>query len=395
MLAILFWLSIFLIFYTYIGYPLLIALIAKLIPLQSRASSTTEPSVTLLITAYNEEVVIEKKIENSLTLNYPRARLQIIVAADGSSDRTAEIAGKFHERGVELTHTPLRNGKLAAINRAMAQTRGDIVIFSDANNMYDPDAIRKLITPFSDPSVGACTGAKLIIQDGSDLSSAEGVYWKYESWIKTNETLLGTCTSSVGEILAIRRELYNPPPGHIINDDYYIVLDLIKRGFRIFYVPEARSFEYISATVRDEMVRRTRMNTGKYQAIFMSFGLLPFNRPVQLWQIISHKYFRAFLPFGFIGALLANIVLVLLQHNTSGSLLRMSAPYAWAFLSMQLFFYLLAVLGNLVKFQGLLGKFIYFPTYLVNSNIAILRGFYGFISGKQTNIWERVRRGNV
>ena len=393
-LAILFWLSIFLLIYTYIGYPVLIAVIAKLTPFQRRVSGISDPSVTLLITAYNEDAVIEKKIENSLRLDYPRDRLQIIVAADGSSDRTPEIVQKFRERGVELTHASLRDGKLAAINRAIAQARGDIVVFSDANNMYDLDAVRKLVAPFSDPTVGAATGAKLIIQDGSDLSGAEGIYWKYESWIKTNETILGTCTSSVGEILAIRRELYNPPPSHIINDDYYIVLDLIKRGFRVFYVPDARSFEYISATARDEMVRRTRMNTGKYQAIFMSHGLLPFNRPVLLWQIISHKYFRAFLPFGFIGALLTNIFLVLLQTNTSTSLVGMSAPYAWAFLSMQLFFYLLAALGNLVKFQGLLGKLVYLPAYLVNSNIAILRGFYGFISGKQTNIWERVRRGS-
>ena len=320
MLAILFWLSLFFIIYTYIGYPVLIALIAKLMPFQNRVSVASDPFVTLLITAYNEEAVIEKKIENSLSLDYPSDRLQIIVAADGSSDRTAEIVGKFHDRGVELTHTSLRNGKLAAINRAIAQARGDIVVFSDANNMYDSQAIRKLITPFADSTVGASTGAKLIIQDGSDLSGAEGIYWKYESWIKTNETVLGTCTSSVGEILAIRRELYKPPPSHIINDDYYIVLDLIKRGFRIFYVAEARSFEYISATARDEMVRRTRMNTGKYQAIFMSYGLLPFTRPVMLWQIISHKYFRAFLPFGFIGALLTNIFLVLIPQDTSNSL---------------------------------------------------------------------------
>ncbi|HZJ24652.1 MAG TPA: glycosyltransferase family 2 protein [Anaerolineales bacterium] len=394
-LAILFWLSVFLIIYTYIGYPVLIAFIAKLIPFQGGASSVLDPSVTLLITAYNEEAVIEKKIENSLLLNYPPDRLQIIVAADGSSDRTVEIVGSFHDRGVKLNHTSLRDGKLAAINRAIVQAHGDIVVFSDANNIYDPDAIRKLITPFSDPSVGASTGAKLIIQDGGDLSGAEGIYWKYESWIKTNETILGTCTSSVGEILAIRRELYQPPPSHIINDDYYIVLDLIKRGFRVFYVADARSFEYISATVRDEMVRRTRMNTGKYQAMFMSSGLLPFNRPIVLWQIVSHKYFRALLPFGFIGALLANIFLVLLPGDTSTSLLRMSVSYAEIFLSIQLFFYLLAALGNLVKLPGLLGKMFYLPTYLVNSNIAILRGFYGFISGKQTNIWERVRRGNV
>ena len=342
-LAILFWLSVSLIIYTYIGYPVLIAFIAKLIPFQGGASSVLDPSVTLLITAYNEEAVIEKKIENSLLLNYPPDRLQIIVATDGSSDRTVEIVESFHDRGVKLNHTSLRDGKLAAINRAIVQAHGDIVVFSDANNIYDPDAIRKLITPFSDPNVGASTGAKLIIQDGGDLSGAEGIYWKYESWIKTNETILGTCTSSVGEILAIRRELYQPPPSHIINDDYYIVLDLIKRGFRVFYVADARSFEYSSATVRDEMVRRTRMNTGKYQAMFMSSGLLPFNRPIVMWQIVSHKYFRALLPFGFIGALLANIFLVLLPGDTSTSLSRMSVSYAEMFLSIQLFFYLLAL----------------------------------------------------
>jgi len=266
---------------------------------------------------------------------------------------------------------------------------GEIIIFSDANNMYDQDAIRKLIVPFSDRTVGATTGAKLIIQDGTELSSTEGIYWKYESWIKTNETILGTCTSSVGEILAIRRELYMPPPNNIINDDYYIVLDLIKRGFRVFYVPEARSFEYISATARDEMVRRSRMNTGKYQAIFMSYRLLPFDRPILLWQIISHKYCRAFLPFGFISALVTNLLIALPQKDVS------SLPYAWIFMSIQSLFYAMAGLGSFLKFPGFVGKLFYLPTYLVRSNLAILRGFYGFITRKQTNIWERVRRSNV
>jgi poly-beta-1,6-N-acetyl-D-glucosamine synthase len=388
-LTILFWVSIFLILYTYIGYPLLIALIARFMPFHREASGDSDLSVTLLITAYNEEVVIEKKIENTLGLNYPREKLQIIVAADGSSDRTPEIARKFSDRGVELTYTPQRDGKMAAINRAIPLASGEIMIFSDANNMYDHDAIRKLIIPFSDPNVGATTGAKLIIQDGGELSNAEGIYWKYESWIKTNETILGTCTSSVGEILAIRRELYMPPPNNIINDDYYIVLDLIKRGFRVFYVPEARSFEYISATARDEMVRRSRMNTGKYQAIFMSYRLLPFDRPILLWQIISHKYCRAFLPFGFIGALVTNLLIVLLQKDVS------SLPYAWIFMSIQSLFYAMAGLGNFLKFPGFLGKLFYLPTYLVRSNLAILRGFSGFITRKQTNIWERVRRSNV
>jgi len=394
MVLLLFWLSIFFVAYTYLGYPLLIALLAKFTHFRE-LPSISDFSVTLLVTAYNEETAIAKKIENSLGLNYPYDKLQIIVAADGSSDRTPEIVKQYAYQGVELTYIPQRNGKMAAINHAIPHARGDIIVFSDANNMYEPDTIQKLVAPFRDASVGATTGAKLIIQDGSDLSEAEGIYWKYESWIKKNETALGTCTSSVGEILAIRRELYIAPPENIINDDYYIVLDVIKRGFRVYYVPEARSFEYISATARDEMIRRSRMNTGKYQAIFMSYQLLPLNRPLVLWQIISHKYFRAVLPFGFIGALLANILIVFLPRNISSSLFYLSSPYNWIFLAMQLLFYTMAVVGNLVKFHGPLQKLMYLPSYLVNSNIAILRGFYGFVSGKQTNIWERVRRDHV
>jgi len=383
------WLSVTFVAYTYLGYPLLVALAAKFIhaPIPMPVSDV---SVTLLITAYNEENVIEKKIENSLNLDYPSEKLQIIVAADGSTDQTSEIVSRFSERGVVLAFTAARDGKMAAINRAIPLARGAVIVFSDANNMYEADAIRKLVTPFSDARVGATTGAKLIIQDGGNLSGAEGIYWKYESWIKKNETIVGTCTSSVGEILAVRRELYNPPPNNIINDDYYIVLDLIRRGFRIHYVPEARSLEYISATARDEMVRRSRMNAGKYQAIFLSYSLLPFNRPLVLWQIVSHKYCRAFLPFGFICALVANILIILLHANSPSSYF-----YYLILLLLQIFFYAVAVLGNRVKFRGFWGKIIYLPTYLVNSNMAILRGFYGYMSKKQTNVWERVRRDNV
>jgi len=388
MLTLMLWLSVFFVAYTYIGYPLLLALMAKFISPRD-PFSVSNLSVTLLITAYNEEAVIKKKLENSLSLDYPLGKLQIIVAADGSTDRTTEIVGHFKDLGVVLAFTPHRDGKMAAINRAIPLASGDIIVFSDANNMYEADAIQKLVAPFSDTKIGATTGAKLIIQGGSSLSRAEGIYWKYESWIKKNETVLGTCTSSVGEILAIRRELYNPPPNNIINDDYYIVLDLIRRGFRVYYVPEARSLEYISATARDEMVRRSRMNAGKYQAIFLSYSLLPFNQPFILWQIISHKFCRAFLPFGFIGALVANILIVLLQPNT------LSAYFYWILLMLQISFYAAAVLGNWIKFQGVLGKLIYLPTYLVNSNLAVLRGFYGYMSKRQTNVWERVRRDNV
>jgi len=178
--ALIFWISLFLILYSYIGYPILIALLAR-IRAGAESYSESTPYLTVLIPAYNEEACISKKLDNTLSLDYPREKLQILVAADGSSDRTASIAEDYKSFGVELCYVPERNGKMAAIIRAMGFVRGEIVVFSDANNMYDKQALRELILPFSDPKVGSTTGAKIIIEDGRDLSSAEGLYWKYES----------------------------------------------------------------------------------------------------------------------------------------------------------------------------------------------------------------------
>jgi cellulose synthase/poly-beta-1,6-N-acetylglucosamine synthase-like glycosyltransferase len=391
--AVFFWFSIIFVFYTYAGYPLL-AYFFTYFYKQKQASEVVPGSVTVLITAYNEEIVIAKKIQNTLDLDYPADKLQIIVAADGSSDNTPEIVRQFDKR-VELSYIPPRQGKMAAINRAISMVRGDIIVFSDANNMYEPDAIKKLVAPFSDSTVGATTGAKIIIQDGGDLSTAEGIYWKYESWIKVNQTKLDTCTSSVGEMLAVRREYYLSPPNNIINDDYYIVIDLIRRGYRVCYLPEARSMEYISATEKDEITRRTRISTGHYQAMFMAMQLLPFRRPWAVWHIISHKFCRALVPFAFISAFLSNLFVCLFSNSNPASLLFLTSPYAQLFLACQLLFYGLAVIGNIIKIPGVPGKLIYLCTYLVNSNYALLRGFWGYITKKQTNLWQRVRRENI
>jgi len=390
----LFWLSVLYVFYTYVGYPLIIALFATF---RSKPTYTEKyyPSVTLLIAAYNEEFVISKKIENSLALEYPKEKLQILIVADGSSDRTPDIANQYQESGVDLAYQPERNGKMSAINRAMSMAQGDIVVFSDANNMYEANAVAKLVSPFFDSTVGAATGAKRIVQDERNLSSAEGFYWKYESWIKKNETTLGTCSSAVGEILAVRRNLFAPPPSHVINDDFYQVVDLLRRGYRVVYVPSAKSFEYVSATAKDEIVRRSRMTAGRYQAISMSFRLLPWRHPVWIWQIISHKYFRLFLPFGYLGALFTNLLLVIWpQGNNANLLSTLSYPFNWLFMILQFIFYALALVGSLVSVGGVMGKLLYVPTFLVNSNVSALQGFWGFVTKRQSHLWSRVRRGN-
>jgi len=388
----LFWLSLVFIGYTYLGYPVLVALFAKLSGKVEKYDPYF-PSVTLLIPAYNEETYIAEKLENTLLLDYPREKLQILVAADGSSDNTVDIVNSYQGKSVELSYIADRNGKMAAIVRAMNFARSDIIVFSDANNMYEKDALRELVAPFAEPKVGASTGAKLIIEDGRDLSSAEGLYWKYESAIKKNETILSSCVSSVGEILAVRKDLFVPPKEKVINDDHYIILSLLRRNYRVVYVPTARSFEYVSKTAKDEVERRTRMNAGLYQTMAMSNSLLP-NSPLLLWQLLSHKYFRALVPFAFITLFFFNIVNVFFGRSQSQSPMLFFSHYSYGllFLYLQFVFYIMAVVGNSFKFNGVLGKIFYIPTFLVNSNLATLAGFYSFITNKQSHIWTRVAR---
>lgn len=389
----LFWLSAGSVVYTYLGYPLVLTLAARLKPAPPPWAAH-EPAVTLLIAAYNEEAVIAGKLENSLQLDYPADCLQILVATDGSDDRTVEIVRTFADRGVELSHSPQRRGKMAAINRALGQARGDIVIFSDANNAYAADALRQLVAPFSDPTVGAVSGAKTILSGDGSLGEAEGLYWKYESFIKKQETRLGTCTGVAGEILAVRRQLLaTPPPDHIINDDFFVAMQVIKAGARVVYVPEARSYERVSLSEQDEITRRSRIVAGRYQALLLASELLPFDRPVVVWQVVSHKFLRPLVPLAFVGALLANLAAVLFGRQAGRSSWRRleGAPAGWM-LAAQGLFYGLALFGPRMKLPGLPGKLVYLPVFLVNSNVAAVLGLVRFLNGKQTNLWQRAAR---
>jgi poly-beta-1,6-N-acetyl-D-glucosamine synthase len=392
-LALFFWGAVIFIIYTYFGYPAIIFLLASLKGQRKPDYPEYFPTVTLLIAAYNEEDSIAQKIENSLALDYPKEKIQILVAADGSSDRTPEIVKNYELNKVELSFIPERGGKMAAITRAISSSaHGDIVIISDANNYYDSQAVKHLVAPFANPTVGVTTGAKTILEDGRHLSSSEGLYWRYESQIKINETNLSTCTIAVGEIIAIRRKQFIPPKEKIINDDHYLVLDFIRRGYKVIYTPEARSYEHVSKTALDEVTRRTRMNAGLFQTIFMSRKFLPFNRPFIVWQIVSHKFFRAFVPFAMILALFSNIAVVALQIKTQSTTWLMPPSTGVFLLAMQVAFYLVALLGNFFKFGGFLGKIIYLPTFLVNSNIATAQGFLSYLTNRQQHIWKRVQR---
>ena len=384
-----FWISLILIIYTYFGYPLLLALFAGLAR-KKHYEKKEYPSVSLIIAAYNEDDMIARKIENSLALNYPASNLEIIIAADGSTDKTKSIVESYQDRDVILSYSPQRKGKMAALVHAVDSAHGEILVFSDANNLYEEITFKYLMMPFEDGTVGGTTGAKNICDENDHLSSSEGYYWKYESWIKINESRLNTCTAAVGEIFAMRRALFSTPPDRIINDDFYFLLGILKRGYKVVYVPEAKSWERISASVKDEIKRRKRINAGRYQALFHAIAWLPWRNVIAIWQILSHKFLRLFVPFLMISTLVSNAWLAIIEFQKSGFSNLWETSFL-IFFFCQLAFYLLAILYPLVLEKNRI-KVLYLPTFLVNNNLAALQGFFEFLTGRQSAIWERVNR---
>ncbi len=389
----LFWLGAGLTAYAYAGYPLLVTLLARLRPPVRFPHPNEWPPVTLLIAAYNEENYIARKIENALALDYPAEALQILVVTDGSDDETPQIARRYAHRGVEVMHHPERRGKMAAINRAIQAARGQIVVFSDANNLYEPDTLRYLVAPFGQAEVGAVSGAKVILEEGDTLGASEGLYWKYESFIKQQETRLGSCTGVAGEIFAIRRELFVPAPPGVINDDFYLMLQIFRQGYRVVYEPRARSTERVSASAQDEIERRSRIVAGRYQALVRAPRWLPWQRPLVVWQIVSHKFTRPLVPFGMVAALIGNLLAVKFPPQKRRlSLWHLAPPFNRLALWAQGTFYLAALSGRLLPFSGKITKVLYLPRFLLDSNLAALQGLWRFAHGRQTAAWQRVHR---
>jgi biofilm PGA synthesis N-glycosyltransferase PgaC len=368
--------------YTYAGYPAILGLLGRLRPSRPEPPAQAAlPRVTLIVAAYNEEEVIVDKLRNSLAQDYPSDLLEIIVAADGSNDDTEARVRSFEAEGVRLLLNPERRGKVAAINRAAAAATGEILVFSDANNAYGPSVIRELVVPFGDLEIGGVVGSKRVAEGDGSLGETEGLYWRYEAYIQRMETRLGSCTAAAGEILAIRSSLFEPPPEGIINDDFYMVMRLLRRGYRVVYRPQAQSVERVSASGRDENTRRARIVAGRFQAMSLSRQLLPFHSPQLVWQVLSHKFMRPLVPLAMIGMLVSNIPLAL--HGSR----------VWTgMLLAQLAFYVTAVVGDRFTPSGTLGRLTYLPTFLLNSNLAALMGLFRVVTRRRgMHLWDRVQ----
>lgn len=368
--------------YAYGGYPAAVILAARRRQRRSSPPVPTEPpSVTLIIAAHNEEQVLEKKLVNSLELDYPDGRLEIIVAADGSDDGTVDVARNFVDSGVRVLHRPERLGKSAALNRAVEVARHDIVVFSDANNHYEVDAVRQLVAPFAEPRVGVVTGAKEVVE-GEGHVAGEGIYWRYEDAIKRAESDLGCCSAVTGEITAIRRSLIEPIPPEIINDDFWLAMRAVCQGAQVVYAPDARSIEPPSGDLRSERVRRTRMVAGRFQAMARWRQLVPLDQPRVAWQIVSHKFLRPLVP----AAMVAVLVGTLLGLRRRPRRLAIVAAVG------QGLFYGAAVAGRRPSGRSGIDRVLTLPRFLLSSNWAAVEGFHAYVTGRASSVWTRVDR---
>jgi poly-beta-1,6-N-acetyl-D-glucosamine synthase len=336
--------------------------------------------VSLIILAHNEQDVIEAKLENSLRLEYPPERLEVLVVADGSDDATADRAAGIG--AVKVLHRPERRGKLAAMTRGAQEASGEVLVFSDANNLYSSNALIELVAPFADPEVGVATGRKAI-DDGSGrpLDRAEGFYWRYESKLKQWESTCGSVTAAAGEILAFRREAFPTVPPDSLVEDLAQIMTAAAAGWRVVYAPDAVSLEPASASTGEEATRRTRIIAGRWQVILRLLPRLALRRPRLAWQLFSHKVTRPLIP----GALI-----VLAASN--GALARRSRLAVLAAAG-QIAFYAGAAHGWRAERRGRRSRLTYLPYYFCRMNVATLSGPLSLIRGRQSAIWVRVRRG--
>ncbi|WP_044749195.1 glycosyltransferase family 2 protein [Bacillus alveayuensis] len=376
-LEILFWFLILLTVYIYFGYPILLNGLAKFITKSSNADENYTPTVTMFIAAYNEEKVIGDKLQNSVELDYPKDKLEIIVVSDDSTDRTNEIVEQFAHKYnfIKLNVVKGRKGKTEALNKSVSLAKGEILVFSDANSMYRKDALRHLVKHFKDEQIGGvCGELKLLNPTKAAIGESEGAYWKYEKWLKELETKTGTAIVANGSIYAIRKNLFkrmNPNVG----DDMQNPLIVIQQGKRFIYEPNAITEEETSPKSAEEFNRKVRIVTRSFTGIMhYSYMLNPFRNFEFFYKYLSHKLLRWLVPYYMIGVFIINIALL-------------NKPLYQVIFILQLLFYLLAFFGKWFK-----SKITYIPYYFCLVNYAALLGTMRAISGKRQATWKPTSR---
>ncbi len=377
-----FWACAALVVYAYAGYPLLAWLLSRWFGREAGPPVLADaklPVLSLLIAAHNEEAVIDGRLGNALACDYPPGKLDVAVGSDGSTDATASIVRRYAGRGVRLFHYADRGGKSAVLNASFPRLRGTVVMLSDANTHFDPQAARHLARWFDDPQVGVVVG-RLILVDPDTGRNADSHYWRYETFLKQCEGRLGALLGANGAIYAIRRELFEPIPAGTLVDDFVLPLRAVLRtGCRVVYDDCAIAREETAAEVADEFRRRSRIGAGGFQSLGMLWRLLDPRRGWIAFTFLSHKIVRWFCPFFLLGMLLSSL---LLWHR----------PFYRAALLTQLAGLGLSVLAHYLPPRWTLLKPLRLLTMFTTMNLALLVGFGRWLCGVQSGVWRRTAR---
>ncbi|MBX2895919.1 MAG: glycosyltransferase family 2 protein [Cyclobacteriaceae bacterium] len=371
--------------YTYVGYGFLIFILSKFWGKNTIPAIPTEnelPEITLLIAAYNEEKYIIQKIENSLKLDYPADKLRLWIVADGSTDKTVELCKAYP--AVTVFHSPERKGKIHAVNRIIPEIKTDIIIFSDANTDLNHDALKNIVRHFSNSEVGGVAGEKRIVSLDQDNASGagEGLYWKYESALKTMDSKFTTAVGAAGELFAVRTKLYINPHTDTIIEDFVTSMKIVAAGYRFVYEPGAYALETASASINDEWKRKVRISAGGIQAVIRLPELLNiFKYGWISWQYVSHRAMRWTLaPLALVMVFVTNMVLI--PYSTF---------YLLAFIG-QCAFYLIALLGHLMRNNKIGIKGFFVPYYFSMMNASVFAGAARLLRKKQSVVWEKSAR---
>jgi cellulose synthase/poly-beta-1,6-N-acetylglucosamine synthase-like glycosyltransferase len=368
--------------FTYVGYPVALWLLARLAGRRRQPPCLKEadfPSVSLVIAAYNEETEIASRLENALAMDYPRDKLEIVVASDGSSDATCDIVRGFATRGVRLLDYPERRGKPAVLNATVGRLHGSIILFSDANTCIAADALRCLVRWFADPTVGVVCG-KLVLSDPATGRNADGMYWKYETFLKRHEGELDALLGANGAIYALRKELYVPLPDGTIVDDLVIPLLARLRGnCSVIYDEEAVAHEETPAGLGAEFRRRARIGAGGFQSLGVLWRLLDPRHGWIALSFLAHKVLRWLCPLLLLALLVTNLCL-------------WNEPFYQYALVAQVSFYTVSLLAGLLPPRLRLLKPLRLAAMFTGMNAALLLGFGRWLCGRQKAAWERTVR---
>ena len=390
-LKVLFWVCLFIVFYTYLGYGILLYLIIRIKRLvKGRKAPTPMPSdeelptMTLMICAYNEQDVVAEKMQNTHALDYPKDKFRVMWVTDGSNDRTNELLAAYPE--VDIVFSPERRGKTAALKHGLREVKTQYVAFTDANTMINSGAMKEIARLFMDKTVGCVSGEKRVAprKDGEMAAEGEGLYWRYESTLKKWDSELYSTMGAAGELYAMDPTLCRDVPDNALLDDFMMSMYVVDEGHRIAYSPDAYALEYGSADIHEESKRKRRIAAGGLQSIWWLRKMLnPFRQPLVAFQYISHRVLRwSITPLALVILLIVNALLVMMGAGS----------FFTVMLILQLLFYPAALLGYFLSERGYRNKLLYTAYYFVFMNLNVFRGMAYLRSHSHSGAWEKAKR---